>query len=67
MTDVIRLLGNSDAHDDVENDAGFVDTIDEFFHAFLDHVYVQPSKIKEIQTKFEQARKVQNAVAGRVS
>ena len=67
MTDIIRLLGNSACHDDIEIDAGFVDTIDEFFRAVLDYVYVRPFQVNEIRTKFERARNAKKAIAGKVS
>lgn len=67
MTDIIRLLGNSASHDNVEIDASFVDTIDEFFKAVLDYVYVRPFQVSEIRSKFEQAKKLGKAIAGKVS
>jgi hypothetical protein len=67
LTEVIRLLGNSAAHDDVEIDATFVDTIDEFFRAVLDYVYVRPFQVKEIKAKYEHAKKARKSVVGRVS
>lgn len=65
MTDVIRLLGNSASHDDIEIDAAYVDTVDEFFRAVLDYVYVRPFQINEIRTKFEQAKKAKKTIAGK--
>lgn len=67
MTDVIRLLGNSASHDNVEIEASFADTIDEFFRAMLDYVYVRPFRVSEIRNKFELAKNAKRAVAGKVS
>jgi len=67
MTDIVRLLGNSASHDDIEIDAGFVDTIDEFFRAVLDYVYVRPFQLAEIRMKFDHAKMAIKSIAGKVS
>lgn len=57
MTEIIRLLGNAASHDDVSIEAEFADTIEEFFRAILDYVYVRPHQINDIKVKFDQAKK----------
>jgi hypothetical protein len=61
MTEVIRDLGNTASHDDVEIEAEFADVIEDFFRAILDYVYVRPHQIKDIATKLGQARKKMQA------
>ena len=48
MTDVLRLLGNIGAHAaDQSVKPGHVHSIDGFFRAIIEYVYVAPSKLKE--------------------
>jgi hypothetical protein len=50
MTDVLRLLGNVGAHAATEDVKPWqVYTLDEFFRAVVEYVYVAPSKLKDFQ------------------
>jgi len=54
VTDVLRLLGNIGAHANTQVvEAWQVHTIDEFFRAVVEYVYVAPSKLQEFQQSLE--------------
>jgi hypothetical protein len=49
-TDLLRLLGNIGAHASEESVKPWqVETLDEFFRAIVEYVYVAPGKIKELR------------------
>jgi len=49
-TDLLRLLGNIGAHASVDSVKPWqVRTLDEFFRAIVEYVYIAPSKIKEFR------------------
>jgi hypothetical protein len=61
-TDTLRLLGNIAAHgidDSVHPLQAF--TIDEFFRAVVEYVYVAPSKLKEFKARLRKSKKAEEA------
>jgi len=54
MTDVLRLLGNIGAHGGKQDiKPSFVYSIDEFFRAIIEYVYIAPSKLKDFEKSLE--------------
>jgi hypothetical protein len=52
------MLGNIGSHAaDIAVDPSYVDTIDEFFRAVLEYVYVAPFKVAEVKASLDAARK----------
>lgn len=50
MADIVRLLGNSGAHDDtIEISSKQADILDDFYDAIIEYVYVAPYKLKTLQ------------------
>jgi hypothetical protein len=64
MTDVLRLFGNMGSHDDDLSVAPvYVDVIDDFFRAIVEHVYVAPYRVNEVRSQLESARRAAQAGA----
>jgi hypothetical protein len=58
MTDGIRILGNIGVHaTDVEIDSTDVDTMDDFFKAILEYVYIGPYKISQLKDNLSKKKK----------
>lgn len=58
MTDGIRILGNIGVHaTDVDLTPGDVATMDDFFKAILEYVYIAPSKIEKLKERLSEAKK----------
>ncbi|WP_430789695.1 DUF4145 domain-containing protein [Virgibacillus flavescens] len=50
---LIRVIGNSAAHDDVDFDSHVVNNMIKFTRIILEYVYVIPKEIERMQIKFE--------------
>lgn len=62
VTDVLRTLGNIGAHAANESIKPWqVESIDEFFRAVVEYVYVAPSKLKEFRKTIETAENLNEA------
>lgn len=58
MTDGIRILGNIGVHATyVDLTPGDVATMDDFFKAILEYVYIAPSKIEKLKERLSEAKK----------
>ena len=57
VTDLLRLIGNIGAHaSDKSVHPLLVQTIDDFFRAIIEYVYIAPSKVKEFRKRLDQFR-----------
>ena len=61
MSDVIRLIGNIGAHASSQNvKPGHVRSIDEFFKAIIEYVYVAPQKISQLKHQLQSLKQNEN-------
>jgi Domain of unknown function (DUF4145) len=66
-TDFLRQLGNAGVHGGEEQVESYqTPTIDEFFRAVVEYIYVAPSKLEDFKEKIDYFRKRKKAAQGKI-